>query len=157
MLTMIAAMGEITRAFPFLTVDKNPFDLTIREPPITGESLGLKTWGSSYVLAKLLPRLATESLQTLLGAQRVPDLQILELGSGTGLLGLAAACFWQTRVTLTDVPTILPNLTFNVEANRPLVESMGGNVEAATLTWGNRDETDVRFQVPHQYQVSEQC
>jgi len=132
------------------------FYLTIREPPITGDSLGLKTWGSSYVLAKLLPQLAQEYLShTDLGAKRV-----LELGSGTGLLGLAAACFWNTHVTLTDLPAIMPNLVYNVESNRDTAmvwSGDGGDVDTGVLTWGNRDDTDTRFHTHHQFEVSSPC
>lgn len=147
-------MGEITRSFSFVQEDGSTFSLTLREPPITGESLGLKTWGSSYVLAKLLPQFAKDQLSNILGAQRRPETHILELGSGTGLLGLAAACFWHAPVILTDLPTIIPNLAYNVDANRSIAEAFGGRVDAASLTWGDPDQTDERFQVPHQYQVS---
>ncbi|KAB5549937.1 putative methyltransferase-domain-containing protein [Coniochaeta sp. 2T2.1] len=147
------AMGELTRAFQFQQEDGTVFDITIREPPITGESLGLKTWGSSYVMAKLLPQLAKGSLRPALDAQRSSKAPVLELGSGTGLLGLAAACFWRVPVTLTDLPTIVPNLTHNVHANRPIADGFGGQVDAVPLTWGDREETDVRFQVPHRHRI----
>lgn len=161
MLTVDTAMGEITRRFSFQGhqgTGTPPFDLIIREPPITGESLGLKTWASSYILAQILPGLATApgGLSHVGELQKDAKPRILELGSGTGLLGLAASCFWHTSVTLTDVPTIVPNLAFNVETNRVVVEEvMGGSIEAASLTWGNHAETDVRFHVPHQYDVSQ--
>lgn len=147
------AMGEITRSFPFVREDGGAFDLTIREPPITGESLGLKTWGSSYTLARLLPQFASDSLSHLLGGQQGSETQVLELGSGTGLLGLAAACFWHTPVILTDLPTIIPNLTYNVDINRSIAEAVGGRVDAAPLTWGDHSQTDERFRRPHQYQL----
>ena len=79
---------------------------------------------------------------------------VLELGSGTGLLGLAAACIWKTKVILTDLPIIMDNLTHNVEANRSTAESCGGYVEAAALTWGGgSDESDARFGTLHQFKV----
>lgn len=149
-----AAMGEITRSFPFVHEDASTFDLTIREPPITGESLGLKTWGSSYVLAKLLPWIAKDSLSHVLGAMQGPEAQVLELGSGTGLLGMAAACFWRAPVILTDLPTITPNLAHNVDVNRSIAEAFGGSMDTAPLTWGDHDQIDKRFHTPHQYQVS---
>ncbi|OIW26112.1 hypothetical protein CONLIGDRAFT_684642 [Coniochaeta ligniaria NRRL 30616] len=147
------AMGEITRSFHFVHEDGSTFDLTIREPPITGESLGLKTWGSSYVLAKLLPWFAKDSLSHVLGEMQGPEAQVLELGSGTGLLGLAAACFWRAPVILTDLPTITPNLAHNVDINRSIAEAFEGSVDTAPLTWGDHDQTDERFHTPHQYQL----
>lgn len=155
------AMGEIIRRWPFRD-GKNvssecgsDFDLAIREPPLTGDSLGLKTWGSSYVLAQLLPQFSAGPLAHLfLGDE---PLDVLELGSGTGLLGIAAACLWKADVTLTDLPNIIPNLSHNAELNRETVEARGGRVEAAALTWGSDDyegETHPRFREPNRYKVS---
>jgi predicted nicotinamide N-methyase len=82
-----------------------------------------------------------------------PD-EVLELGSGTGLLGLAAACIWKTSVVLTDLPTIVPNLAHNASLNREAVESRGGRVDVAPLTWGGaEDDIDPRFRALHRYQV----
>lgn len=150
-------MGEITRRWPFESQgDQSSFELTIREPPLSGDSLGLKTWGSSYVLAHLLPRFAETSLSHLLSPGcSSPASPILELGAGTGLLGLAAARMWQTSVILTDLPAIVPNLAHNVELNRSTVASLGGDVEAADLTWGDlKEESDPRFQELNQFKVN---
>ncbi|KAH8883893.1 hypothetical protein GQ53DRAFT_752732 [Thozetella sp. PMI_491] len=145
------AMGEITRRWPFAGPGYTHFDLTLREPPLTGDSPGLKTWASSYLLALHLHQFASRSLAHLFPTSG----PVLELGSGTGLLGLAAACVWQTSVILTDLPLIMENLRHNVEANRVNTESCGGHVEAATLTWGGaEDETDARFRAPHQFKIA---
>ncbi|EFY87758.1 methyltransferase [Metarhizium acridum CQMa 102] len=50
-----AAMGDIVRRWPFETADGGvgayePFELVIREPALTGDSLGFKTWGASAVV-----------------------------------------------------------------------------------------------------------
>jgi hypothetical protein len=151
------AMGEITRRWPFEAEDSSPFELVIREPPITGDNLGFKTWSSSYVLALHLPRLANTSLFRLfdesLGHSKP---RILELGSGTGLLGLAAAAFWQVHVTLTDLPEIVPNLTANADDNRELLESRGASANTGILTWGgSEDEVDQElFGTKNQFKVS---
>lgn len=141
------------RRWPFENEDYGSFSLTIREPPLTGDSLGLKTWGSSYVLAQLLHEFASGPLAHLFRGRTEPT-DILELGSGTGLLGLAAASIWRANVFLTDLPGIMLNLVHNASLNRKLIEERGGKVEVAPLTWGGSEEdVDPRFRSGNRYQV----
>jgi hypothetical protein len=149
------AMGEILRRWPLSSSGYTPFDLTIREPPITGDSLGFKTWGSSYVLARLLPQFAADSLAHLFASADGPALTpVLEIGSGTGLLGLAAACIWRTSVVLTDLPEIVSNLQHNLELNQTVVKQRGGSVDSAVLVWGGADdESDARFGQKNKFKV----
>ncbi|ODA76107.1 hypothetical protein RJ55_08390 [Drechmeria coniospora] len=133
-----------------------PFELAVREPALTGDSLGLKTWGSSYVLARHLPRLAATSLRGLLdGPPRTTPPSVLELGSGTGLLGLAAAALWKVPVALSDLPNIVPNLKHNADKNASLVEAKGGSLTVGPLTWGgSEDEVDQDlFAAPFQFKI----
>ena len=165
-----AAMGEIMRRWSFDVLGQpDSFHLIIREPSLTGhDAIGLKTWGSSYALANLLPQFSSGPVLSHLlspvhrhqeeggGGRKAGPVRMLELGSGTGLLGLAAACFWQADIVLTDLPAILPNLEHNAELNRAVWEAHGGRVEVAALTWG-ADETEsssVRFKALHQYEVN---
>ena len=103
--------------------------VVIREPSLTGDNLGLKTWTSALLLARRLG-----SLRSHLASG---ELRVLELGSGTGLVGIAAACVWKTQVTLTDLPEIVPNLQHNAEQNRELVHSFGGDASTMALDWSN--------------------
>lgn len=147
-------MGEITRSWPF-DITPEPFSLAIKEPAITGDSLGFKTWGSSYVLALQLPVLASTSLFHLLDESLGERPRVLELGSGTGLLGLAAAAIWRVRVAMSDLPSIVPNLAANATANEKLLAARGASVDVGALTWGgDEDEIDQRlFGVPNQFKV----
>lgn len=144
-------MGEITRRWPFESKDYPVFELTIREPPLTGDSLGLKTWGSSYALARMLHQFAAGPLSHLLVPNPIAlatepthgPVPVLELGSGTGLLGLAAAAIWQVPVALSDLPAILPNLAHNIDQNRAVVDMLGGDLSVGALTWGGHGEDQV--------------
>ncbi|KAF5018206.1 hypothetical protein F66182_9825 [Fusarium sp. NRRL 66182] len=153
------AMGEVIRTWPFggegdPAVDE--FELIIREPALTGDSLGFKTWGSSYVLSQHLLRMAETSLFRLFDETfGQPRPEVLELGSGTGLLGLAAAALWKVPVALSDLPNIVPNLRENVAKNTALVESRGGSLTVGDLTWGgSQDEIDqALFGQHHQFKI----
>jgi predicted nicotinamide N-methyase len=109
----------------------DPIELVIHEPALTADNLGLKTWASSYLLSK---RLCTLDLAIPTNHDRSKP-QILELGSGTGLVGLAAACVFRTNALLTDLPSIIPNLTHNVQQNRDMIEQNHGVVQSGILDW----------------------
>ncbi|TKA51522.1 hypothetical protein B0A55_12278, partial [Friedmanniomyces simplex] len=104
-------------------------EITLHEPALTADNMGLKTWASSYLLARrmvhvrdLLPHLT-------------PDARVLELGAGTGLVGLAAAVVLKRTVILTDLADIVPNLERNVRDNAALLALHDTKAEAAVLDW----------------------
>ena len=103
--------------------------IRLHEPSLTSDNLGLKTWTSSVLLARRLASLPRD-----LPEGRV---RVLELGAGTGLVGIAAACAWGDDVTLTDLPEILQNLQTNVDTNRELVEAHGGKARVLPLDWSD--------------------
>ena len=110
-------------------------EIEIHEPALTEDNLGLKTWASSYVLARKWHALK-EGLRACCLARR-ESLQILELGAGTGLVGMAAAAVLGANVLLTDLPDIVPNLERNARSNAQVVSAGGGSVDVGILDWSN--------------------
>ena len=112
-------------------------ELTVRlyEPTLTGDNLGHKTWVASYLLAKLLPSLLLTHCPWIHDTRP----RILELGAGTGLVGLAASGMFVADIMLTDLEAILGNLRHNVEKNASLAvgekNGMQGMVQVSVLDW----------------------
>jgi len=75
------------------------------------------------VLAKYLERAYTHQFM---------GRTVLELGAGTGLVGIVASVLGAGRVVLTDLPYTLDNTRANVELNRL---SLKGSVEVVELDW----------------------
>ncbi|KAL9614051.1 MAG: hypothetical protein Q9167_001466 [Letrouitia subvulpina] len=58
--------------------------------------------------------------------------QVIELGAGTGLVGLTCASLYQVHVYMTDLPAIVPNLQANIDANW---HNLKGTTSAGVLDW----------------------
>ncbi|KAJ9630152.1 Protein-lysine N-methyltransferase rrg1 [Knufia peltigerae] len=133
------AMPAMTRTF----VINGNLSISLHEPSLTEDNLGLKTWTSSLLLAQRL----AECRQHVQEACT----RVLELGSGTGLVGIAAACIWSTDVLLTDLPEIVANLQQNLLQNQNLISRHHGNVQARSLDWN--DETDLPAHESEKYRA----
>jgi predicted nicotinamide N-methyase len=120
------AMPAMTRSFEI----DDTITVQLHEPTLTEDNLGFKTWTSSLLLSRR---------QRDLRKHLPPKLdKVLELGAGTGLVGISAACIWNTNVTLTDLPEIVPNLQHNLQLNRELITANDGNVTAGALDWADQ-------------------
>ena len=104
------AAPDMTRSF---TVDQH--QIILFEPSWTSDSVGHKTWGASLLLARRLSTL--HEISTSWNLHPSSKCMCLGLGEGTGLLGIAAIKVTSWTVTLTDLPSIIPNLKRNVEFN----------------------------------------
>ncbi|KAK2176972.1 hypothetical protein NP493_627g00038 [Ridgeia piscesae] len=60
--------------------------------------------------------------------------RVIELGAGTGLVGLQAACLG-AKCTVTDLSEFIPLMQLNIDANRHMVKT--GSITAQTLKWGS--------------------
>jgi len=104
--------------------------LRIAEVANSGAGTANNIWDGAYVLAKLLELCAAEGDAAVVA---VRGARVLELGSGTGLVGLAAAAAGAAAVVLTDLPYALPLLTANVQHN--VEATAGAQVHVAALDW----------------------
>ena len=138
--------------------------IILREPSLIGDNLGHKTWAASYLLAKrllhLVPFLSwfAESKRQSTQSRHMDSFKvhpqntvqdnnveprILELGAGTGLVGLAAAATFARIVHLTDLPEICENLAYNCQQNQSIIRAYGGSTSAFPLDWSNLPSDDV--------------
>ena len=108
------------------------YKIQLYEPTMTEDNLGLKTWIASYLLARKLHTLLVSE-----GDRSRDRGPMLELGAGTGLVGITAAIDFQTIVYVTDLPAMVKNLDRNIQANSALLEEHGAIVTPATLDWNN--------------------
>lgn len=115
---------------------------------LQADNLALATWGSSEILANILHTLPIDlnnnngnNGNTSSGAPQDGEdaLGVLELGAGTGLVGLSAACIWRTDVVLTDLPPLLPAVEANIALNRELLKDHGGRARVGMLDWSKPD------------------
>ncbi|KAB1214577.1 Protein-lysine methyltransferase METTL21C [Morella rubra] len=115
--------------------------VVIRQLPSQG--LSFQLWPAATTLVTLLDHhrghLTNSPLSLTLPDPHRP-LNILELGSGTGLVGIAAAATLGANVTVTDLTHVIPNLQFNVDANSDILTLNGGAVDVAPLRWGEAND-----------------
>ena len=121
--------GDKPSAFPEILVE-----ITLHEPALTADNLGLKTWAASFLLACRLCILRSTLPKLDAGAR------VLELGAGTGLVGLAAAVVLRADIVLTDLPEIVSNLKRNADGNFSTIAKHGGMVETAVLDWAEPEK-----------------
>ncbi|KAG0342777.1 hypothetical protein BG005_002619 [Podila minutissima] len=140
-----AASGAMTRTWTFRTTP--PQSLQIHDPSFTEGDVGFKTFGSAYLLSKHIAHGDIPQLEpwtkSSSSSSTLPLPKILELGSGTGLVGFTATLFSDPRgpkVTLSDYhPNVLATLDHNSKLNH-----LDTRCEIKLLDW--RDILDGRKQ-----------
>lgn len=168
---ILMAMGKVREEKEENCEEKvgDAWDVILVEPSLTEDLLGLKTWGSSFVLASRLARdleipnvdraklnIKFEPAISYLNPSRHSDNikkntnnwastpssstlkfldPVLELGTGTGLVGIIAARLG-LNVTVTDLEAILPNLKVNVAQNL----LPGDQIHPEVLDWTDAEK-----------------
>jgi predicted nicotinamide N-methyase len=135
------AMPALSRVFNIPTSSKEEIALTLHEPSLTSDNLGMKTWVSSYLLSRRLHSIL-DSIPELVPPESTSPrdsktVRALELGAGTGLVGLSFAVLRGASATvhLTDLPAIVPNLAHNVGLNSELLSRANTTVTTGVLDW----------------------
>lgn len=122
--------------------------VVIRQLPSQG--LSFQLWPAATTLVTLLDLYRCQpsnsplsgTLSALSNGKTNHRLRILELGSGTGLVGIAAAAILGANVTVTDLLHVIPNLQFNAELNSKVWAPHCGKLDVAPLKWGEADDMD---------------
>jgi len=145
-----ASAGTVTRVFRFQH-DHVPIEVQLTDVPLENQdyaSVGAQTWGSAYLLAEML----TESPEMFGLFDACEGLRALELGAGTGLVGLTLGKLLDARLTqgtivATDFyPSVLANLRKNVSLNFPVV--VNAAVRVHTLDWSQFCVTEEQDMIP---------
>ena len=128
-------------------------------PPVTlqeqhiGTLLGSIVWPGGRYLAQYLHHMHT-ALPTLLPSQSASSApparvcphfslphsflrgkRVIELGSGTGIVGIIAARCNPSTLVLTDLPALIPLLTTNIQSNTQPTTPTTTAIHCLPLTW----------------------
>ncbi|GIL88418.1 hypothetical protein Vretimale_14989 [Volvox reticuliferus] len=100
--------------------------LKIKEFTLLQDEAGAVVWDAGLVLSYYL------AYQHLKGRPLVAGRTCLELGSGTGVVGLTASRLGAVQVYLTDLPHLVPYMRENIQLN-----GLGARCRALPLEWCN--------------------
>ncbi|GMH51123.1 hypothetical protein TrRE_jg12319, partial [Triparma retinervis] len=101
-------------------------DVAVVQDPSAG--ISSKLWPAATHLSSYLLRTSPSPS---------PPPRIIELGAGVGLTGIKMSKSWGSHVILTDLPSALPLLQSNIDANPSAA------VSCAALAWGTDDYSSV--------------
>lgn len=101
---------------------------------LPGLGLRYQCWNSGKYLSKYLEVHQSEFATS----QKGRPMKILELGAGTGIVGIVAAKLFgsQATVIITDVTEVVPHMQKNIDINDFAIDNITTNITANSLVWG---------------------
>ncbi|XP_019721071.1 protein N-lysine methyltransferase METTL21D [Hippocampus comes] len=133
----MAAQGE--HNYFVRQIDKNDGSLLTVCQCYMGD-VGCVVWDAAIVLAKYLE--TKQFYDPSSGVNLWAGQRVVELGAGTGVVGLMAATLG-ANVSVTDLEDLQTLLKVNIQGNQALIS--GGSITAKVLKWGE----DVSGFLPH--------
>mmetsp|Transcript_17227 Transcript_17227/g.25848 ORF Transcript_17227/g.25848 Transcript_17227/m.25848 type:complete len:271 (-) Transcript_17227:117-929(-) len=127
------------RGKPFVYKTNNGTEVTMEQK--IEEGVGGVVWTATIQFSKYLEKRNKNKNPSFAG------IRILELGCGTGMVGIIAASLG-ADVTLTDLPKIYLRAAKNIERNKKAIEEAGGKARACEFTWGDRKAVLVAKDAP---------
>ncbi|KAL1730936.1 putative methyltransferase-domain-containing protein [Schizophyllum commune] len=140
-----ASAGILTRDFSLPATNPSlapSIDVRLTDIPLDNHdfhSVGAQTWGGACVLAEAI---AEDPASFGFAPDAPRGLRVLELGAGTGLVGIAAGKVVRglgikdARVVATDFyDSVLQNLASNIRSNFPASSDSGMTIECHRLDW----------------------
>ena len=88
-------------------------------------------WDAAIVLSKYL-----ETIKHV-----IKNKTVLEVGAGTGAVGVCAAVLEARHVLITDQDNLVEFMKHNIDLNKKVINP-NCNIEAHPLVWGNQDQVD---------------
>ena len=135
-------------------IGEGPFiDIKIRDTTLIGHSTGHRTWGAAPLLSQLIAN-DFDKFLPVDAAPAVSTLRVLELGAGTGLVGVFAARVLEASsrdysMKLTDwQPIILDNLRHNLALN-----SIDSRTTIEQLDWSTFLDRTIRMNPAERFDI----
>lgn len=127
-------------SLPTYSIKIGENQVTVKQHPQTAESemaTGSTVWDCAIVMANYL-----QSYCSKLPENYWVDKNVLEVGSGTGIVGIICGLLFQgSNLIISDLEILLPLIRENLETNQnALGDNLTKNISVQNFTWGTAPE-----------------